>query len=223
MTFYRENWKNLTGSNIPVGKPIVVSRFNGTMVKGKFGGMVSMSTVAGMVSHAKYVDGAPGEKWADGPIPEKLTKKALAERSPSPAEKAPHPIVEAPAEGPSQADTPSNETSSKAAGVEIVKETKSDGSDSLRALTGPPSSLPKTNTNAHLSRAEAIRNADEQALTAGFNVGDYKNRRVTYDASQALWTVSYEQPTTGSGAEAARHFAITVDDKNGQASLTRGN
>ena len=221
LSFFQENWaKYTTGSNIPHGKPVLVRKLTGTMVKGKFTGMVSLSMPAGAYSHVKYADGSPSGKWLDGPAPEVKSKKALAEKSASPIEKAER---ESPAEGPSPAEAIATSKSAGDTPVEIVRGSASPGSESLRSLTAPPSSLPKN--DAKLSRAEAIRNADEQAITAGFNVGEYQSRKVSYDAGQARWTVSYEQAGGSDSSDPARpkHFTINVDDKTGQASLAPAN
>ncbi len=192
------------------------------MVKGKFDGMVSLSTPEGKYSHVKYVDGSPGGKWVEGPAPEGKSKKAVAEKSATPADPVAEASPEAPAEGPSPNPTQkagAPETNS----VEIVPEKTTSGSDSLRSLIAPPSSLPKTNSK--LSRAEAIRSADEQAIAAGYSVGDYRDRKVSYDPQNTRWTITYAQAGTSGSASLNRpkQFTVTVDDGTGQASVAPAN
>ena len=222
LTFYRENWKLTTGSSIPHGKPILVNTFTGTMVKGKFDGMVSLATPDGYYSHVKYADGAPTGKWTAGPAFEGKSKKALADKAAA-SENEDKPRPESPAEGLSSVASSQSAKPAEDNGVEIVRAKNDTSSESLRSLTGPPSSLPKTDTK--LSRAEAIRNADEQAIAAGLRVGDYRDRKVSYDASLARWSVSYEQAGTNDTNDSnhPKHFTVTVEDQTGQATLVRGN
>lgn len=220
LTFYRVNWKRVTGSNIPTGKPVMVRRLTGEMAKGKFQGIVEMTTAEGATTHAKFAGGVPAGKWLDGAAPEATKTKAIAQESVPKEEGNSVAPIAAPAEGPAAS-----------AAVEINRPDASSGplespsapqhpteSDSLRSLTAPPSSLPKT--DSRLSRAEVIRAADEEAIGRGLNVGDYQSRKVKYDSASATWTVSYDQAAGTTGSSGRKHFVVKVEDKTSKASVT---
>jgi hypothetical protein len=220
LTFYRVNWKRVTGSNIPTGKPVMVRRLTGNMARGKFQGIVEMTTAEGATTHAKFAGGVPAGKWLDGAAPEATKTKAIAQESvPKDQENLVAPIA-APAEGPAASAT---EEINRPEAASDARETTSAPqpsaeSDSLRSLTAPPSSLPKT--GSRLSRAEVIRAADEEAIGRGLNVGDYQSRKVKYDSASATWTVSYDQAAGATESSGRKHFVVKVEDKTSKASLT---
>lgn len=220
LTFYQVNWKRITGSNIPTGKPIMARRLTGKMFHGKFQGIVEMTTTDGTTTHAKFAQGVPAGKWLDGAAPEATKTKALAQESAPKKEEASATPVPAPAEGPgSEATIEINR--SEAVSSTSEKTTARQGSaesDSLRSLTAPPSSLPKT--DSRLSRAEVIRAADEEAIKRGRNVGEYQSRKVSYNSGAATWTVSYDRSSGANGSDGNKHFAVTVEDKTSKASIT---
>lgn len=221
LTYYRVNWKRVTGSNIPTGKPIMARQFSGKMVRGKFQGVIEMTTADGTTTHAKFADGVPAGKWLNGGAPEATGTKAIAQEPPAPKEeKNSATPIPAPAEGPS-ATIEINRTEAASSGVEeTTAQHPAAGSDQLRSLIAPPSSLPKT--DSRLSRAEVIRAADEEAIRRGLNVGDYQNRKVNYNSSAATWTVSYDQSAGTGESNGRKHFAVTVEDKTSKASVTPG-
>jgi hypothetical protein len=220
LTFYRVNWKRVTGSNIPTGKPIVVRRLTGKMAKGKFQGIVEMATAEGATTHAKFAGGVPAGKWLDGAAPEATKTKAIAQQSPSKEEENSVAPIAAPAEGPAASATIEINRSEAApdAHESTTGPRPSAESDSLRSLTAPPSSLPKS--DSRLSRAEVIRAADEEAIGRGLNVGDYRSRKVNYDSASATWTVSYDQAAGTTGSSGRKHFVVKVEDKTSKASVT---
>ena len=220
LTFYRVNWKRVTGSNIPIGKPVMVRRLTGKMAKGKFQGIVEMTTAEGATTHAKFAGGVPAGKWLDGAAPEATKTKAIAQQSAPKEEENSAAQVAAPAEGPAASATIEINRSEAASDAhESTSSPQSPAeSNSLRSLTAPPSSLPKT--DARLSRAEVIRAADEEAIGRGLNVGDYQSRKVKYDSASATWTVSYDQAAGAPASSARKHFVVKVEDKTSKASVT---
>ena len=81
LTYYRVNWKRVTGSNIPTGKPIMARQFSGKMVRGKFQGVIEMTTADGTTTHAKFADGVPAGKWLNGGAPEATGKRKQLHKS----------------------------------------------------------------------------------------------------------------------------------------------
>jgi hypothetical protein len=214
LTFYRADFsRRVTGSSIPTGRPVMVRKLTGTMTKGKFEGVVVMNSAAGAITHVKFAHGVASGEWREGDAPEPKAKAVVQRSTPTqenPSE--PEELKAAPAEGPPSAT------------IEISDEKKdtqtagqSRGSESLRSLTAPPSSLPQT--DARLSRAEVIRAADEQAILQGLNVGDYQRRKANYDSSAGHWTVSYEETADHNASHARKHFTVIVDDKTSKASV----
>jgi hypothetical protein len=219
LTFYRVNWKRVTGSSIPTGKPIVARQFTGRMARGKFLGVVQMTTAEGTTAHAKFANGVPAGKWLNGDAPETTKNEAIAQQQSAPKEeKSSATPIPAPAEGPS-ATIEINQPEAASSTVEATTaQHATAGSDQLRSLAAPPSSLPKTDSRR--SRAEVIRAADEEAIKRGLNVGDYQSRRVNYNSSAATWTVSYDQSSSTSGSDGHKHFAVRVEDKTSKAAVT---
>lgn len=221
LTFYRVNWKRVTGSNIPAGKPIMARRLTGKMARGKFQGLVESDTPEGITTHAKFADGVPSGKWRDGAAPEPAKTKTIAQQQTTTKEEASSTSsIPAPAEGPSATiEVNRSETSVTTEEPRTPPQPRAE-SDLLRSLTAPPSSLPKT--DARLSRAEVIRAADEEAIRRGRNVGDYHNRKVNYDAGSATWTISYDQSASASDSGGPKHFVVSVEDKTSRASIRAG-
>jgi hypothetical protein len=219
LTFFRVNWKRVTGSNIPTGKPVMARRLSGKMAKGKFQGVVEMTTAGGTTTHAKFAGGVPAGKWLDGAVPETTKTKAIAQQSAPKEQQESATPIPAPAEGPAAATVEINRSEAVSSPAETtMAQPRSAESDSLRSLTAPPSSLPKT--DSRLSRAEVIRSADEEAIKRGLNVGDYQSRKVNYNSGSATWTVSYDQSSGASGSNGRKHFVVTVEDKTSKASIT---
>jgi len=217
LTFYRVNWKRVTGSNIPAGKPVMARRLTGKMLRGKFQGVVELDTAEGTTTHAKFADGVPAGKWLDGAAPEPTKTKAIAQQSPPKEEESSASPVPAPGEGPSATvEIARSETDSATVEPPTTAQPHTE-SDLLHSLTAPPSSLPKT--DSRLSRAEVIRTADEEAIRRGRNVGDYQSRKVNYDAGSATWTISYDQAAGAGDSNGRKHFVVTVEDKTSKASV----
>lgn len=197
----------------------MAQRLTGKMARGKFRGIVEMTTADGITTHAKFVDGTQAGKWLDGAAPEATKPKAIAQQpAPTNEESSTAPIA-APAEGPAPSaavEIDRAEPASSAAESTTTRQGSTE-SDSLRSLTAPPASLPKT--DFLLSRAEVIRAADEEAVRRGLNVGEYQSRKVNYNSALGTWTVSYEQSGTTGGSNERKHFAVIVEDKTTKASV----
>ena len=178
-----------------------------------------MTTAEGITTHAKFVDGTQAGKWLDGVASEPTKSKAIAQQPAPTKEGSSAAPIAAPAEGPAPSAAVEINRAEPAASVaeSTTARQGSTESDSLRSLTAPPSSLPKT--ESRLSRAEVIRAADEEAIRRGLNVGDYQSRKVKYDSAVATWTVSYAQSGSAGGSSERKHFAVTVEDKTTKASV----
>jgi hypothetical protein len=167
-----------------------------------------------------------------------------------------------PAEGPTsvaaeKAQTPtpkSQEPSQVSAGASLREELSTTASearttpqpsdspvdDSIRTLTGPPSSLrtkpepettpaqetsvPTTAASTSLSAepklnaVQAMDIADIEARTRGYDLGEYQLPKAEYDAATDMWSVSY---ITRDGAKKAKRLRVTVQDKSGQADVKK--
>ena len=118
------------------------------------------------------------------------------------------------------------------------KETPVD--DSLRTLTGPPSSLrssppPKTNpptqismpsttavspspppTGAKLTAVQAMDIADIEARTKGHDLGEYQLPKAEYNAANGTWLVAY---AARDADKDAKKLTVTIQDKTGKAEV----
>src|SRR5439155_25484613 len=123
-----------------------------------------------------------------------------------------------------------------------VEKTQTPVDDSLRTLTGPPSSLrssppPKTNpptqismpsttagspspppTGAKLTAVQAIDIADIEARTKGHDLGEYQWTKAEYNPANGTWLVAY----VARGADKdAKKLTVTIRDKNGKAEVDK--
>ena len=118
------------------------------------------------------------------------------------------------------------------------KETPVD--DSLRTLTGPPSSLrssapPKTNpptqistpsttavspspppTGAKLTAVQAMDIADIEARTKGHDLGEYQLPKAEYNAANGTWLVAY---VARDADKDPKKLTVTIQDKTGKAEV----
>ena len=234
LTWYKVDRKILTGSNVPVSKQKLLSRYSGNMVQGKFEGPVVGIDEKGRTFHAKFADGSRTGEWAAGPAPssgkrgkEPVQRDAGLEQ----AANTEHSTVRPPAEGPSstQSSIPRQRSS------DDVSEQAETGqsNDALRSLTGPPSALrtdpavettlqhstASASTRPRLSKADVIRLADAEAGTQGYNVADYPRRQVAYTTANDTWSVSYNQKPVDGAAGIGKHFSVTVEDKTDKVSI----
>jgi hypothetical protein len=183
---------------------------------------------------------------------ESSVKKAtkVAEQKPQPADRQ----IESPAEGPASADAEKTQNpSSKPTNAEkaevsqppisesqpLVKESPAD--DSIRTLTGPPSSLrtkpPSTTTAAppapapattsasspptagpKLNAVQAMDIADIEARTKGYDLGEFQLPKAEYNASEDTWSVSYVPRDKD---KSGKRLNVTVQDKTGKAEVNK--
>jgi hypothetical protein len=150
--------------------------------------------------------------------------------------------IESPAEGPRSAGAEESQTPNPKSTTEEglrssppppISETPAD--DSIRTLTGPPSSLrtkpapapasaisiaptapppagPKLNT------VQAMDIADIEARTKGYDLGEYQLPRAEYNAADDTWSVSY---IGREGDKNVKHLHVTIQDKTGKAEVKK--
>jgi hypothetical protein len=118
------------------------------------------------------------------------------------------------------------------------KETPVD--NSLRTLTGPPSSLhvktpPETNPPAQISTppiatassptagpkltaVQAMDIADIEARTKGYDLGEYQLPKAEYNAASDTWSVAY---VARDADKAAKKLSVTIQDKTGKVEVKK--
>ena len=179
---------------------------------------------------------------------EKVAKATKVEtQKPAPSQEQ----IESPAEGPRAAagekaqipnpepEKPEVSEPSTFNAQPSAKETPAD--DSIRTLTGPPSSLrmktppasatevaPEISTPAiapttasantpKLNAVQAMDIADIEARTKGYDLGEYQLPKAEYNAADDTWSVSY----IGKGDKTAKRLGVTIHDKSGKAEVTK--
>jgi len=112
--------------------------------------------------------------------------------------------------------------------------------NSLRTLTGPPSSLhvrtpPETNppaqistppiaavssstAGAKLTAVQAMDIADIEARTKGYDLGEYQLPKAEYNAASDTWSVAY---VARDADKAAKKLSVTIQDKTGKAEVKK--
>jgi len=112
--------------------------------------------------------------------------------------------------------------------------------NSLRTLTGPPSSLhlrtpPETNppaqistppiaavssptAGAKLTAVQAMDIADIEARTKGYDLGEYQLPKAEYNAASDTWSVTY---VARDADKAAKKLSVTIQDKTGKAEVKK--
>ena len=112
--------------------------------------------------------------------------------------------------------------------------------NSLRTLTGPPSSLhlrtpPETNppaqistppiaavssptAGAKLTAVQAMDIADIEARTKGYDLGEYQLPKAEYNPASDTWSVTYVARDAG---KAAKKLSVTIQDKTGKAEVKK--
>ena len=112
--------------------------------------------------------------------------------------------------------------------------------NSLRTLTGPPSSLhlrtpPETNppaqistppiaavssptAGAKLTAVQAMDIADIEARTKGCDLGEYQLPKAEYNAASDTWSVAY---VARDADKAAKKLSVTIHDKTGKAEMKK--
>src|SRR5438874_6923912 len=148
---------------------------------------------------------------------------------------------EIPAEGPLSAEAEKAQSpSSKSAIAESSQPSTTPVDNSLRTLTGPPSSLhvrtpPETNPPAQISTppiaavssptagakltgVQAMDIADIEARTKGYDLGEYQLPKAEYNAAGDTWSVTY---VARDGGKAAKKLSVTIQDKTGKAEVKK--
>jgi hypothetical protein len=187
---------------------------------------------------------APGAVRAidqPGRTAERKTEKAketTRKQRPAPKPEEPkaepaEPESEAPAEGPT--DTAPSQPSSP-----NLPASEKPVDDSIRTLTGPPSSLhtkapPAPSAAPEISRpsapaaspppaapklnaVQAMDIADIEARTRGYDLGEYQLPKAEYNSANDTWSVSY---TGRDGEKSGKRLSVIVQDKSGKAEVKK--
>ena len=146
-----------------------------------------------------------------------------------------------PAERPLSAEAEKAQSpSSKSAIAESSQPSTTPVDNSLRTLTGPPSSLhvrtpPETNPPAQISTppiaavwsptagpkltgVQAMDIADIEARTKGYDLGEYQLPKAEYNAASDTWSVAY---VARDADKAAKKLSVTIQDKTGKAEVKK--
>jgi hypothetical protein len=148
-----------------------------------------------------------------------------------------------PAEGPppvpaEKIQTPKTKSATAESAQPSSKETPVD--ESIRTLTGPPSSLhvsapPETNppaqittpstaavspppTGPKLTAVQAMDIADIEARTKGYDLGEYQLPKAEYNAATDTWSVGY---AAHDSEKEAKKLSVTIQDKTGKAEVKK--
>src|SRR5438477_1627144 len=169
--------------------------------------------------------------------PSKIAKAASSQPSKAETQLS----EEIPAEGPLSAEAEKTQsTSSRSAIAESSQPSTTPVDNSLRTLTGPPSSLhvrtpPETNPPAQISTppiaavspptagpkltaVQAMDIADIQARTKGYDLGEYQLPKAEYNAASDIWSVAY---VARDADKAGKKLSVTIEDKTGKAEVKK--
>ena len=200
---------------------------------------------------AKKSEAEPARR-SDRAKPEQTEKPSkIAKAASSQPSKAETQLSEdIPAEGPLSAEAEKTKSPSSTSAIAessqpstlnaqpASKETPVD--NSLRTLTGPPSSLhvktpPETNppaqistppiaaassptAGAKLTAVQAMDIADIEVRTKGYDLGEYQLPKAEYNAASDTWSVAYVARDAG---KAAKKLSVTIQDKTGKAEVRK--
>ena len=177
--------------------------------------------------------------------PSKIAKAASSQPSKAETQLS----EEIPAEGPLSAEaektqSPSSRSaiaeSSQPPSLNAQRASKETVDNSLRTLTGPPSSLhvktpPETNppaqistppiaaaspptTGSKLTAVQAMDIADIEARTKGYDLGEYQLPKAEYNAASDTWSVGY---VARDADKAGKKLSVTIQDKTGKADVKK--
>ena len=191
---------------------------------------------------AKKSEAEPARR-SDRAKPEQTEKSSkIAKAASSQPSKAETQLSEdIPAEGPLSAGAEKAQSpSSKSAIAESSQPSTTPVDNSLRTLTGPPSSLhvrtpPETNppaqistppiaavssptAGAKLTAVQAMDIADIEARTKGYDLGEYQLPKAEYNAASDTWSVAY---VARDADKAAKKLSVTIQDKTGKAEVKK--
>jgi hypothetical protein len=158
------------------------------------------------------------------------------EQAAEPPAEGPTKSVQVPTPAPSQPRTLNVEPS-----VPSANETPVD--DSIRTLTGPPSSLrtkqpappastpappvsaptiesasPPPSAGPKLNAVQAMDIADIEAREKGYDLGEYQLPKAEYNATDDTWSVSYIARDRDKGG---KHLSVIIQDKTGKAEVKK--
>jgi hypothetical protein len=146
-----------------------------------------------------------------------------------------------PAEGPVAAGAEKIQSPrSKPAKAELPATNETPVDNSIRTLTGPPSSLhvnapPETNPPTQISTpptaavslpaagpkltpVQAMDIADIEARTKGYDLGEYQLPKAEYNAASDTWSVGY---VARDGDKTDKKLSVTIQDKTGKAEVKK--
>jgi hypothetical protein len=160
LTWLKTERKFNTGSNIAGDKKVPVSRFTGTMTRGKFEGAV-ITVDRGQTYYAKYVDGQRKGKWSTSPVVAKATNaepKAAREEPKKTSTPEPKIAVEKKVEAPtepkvSEQAEPEPPTEGPDEAKAEGKGLNAEGSGSAEGIASDHSTLNKSQSNAGAARS----------------------------------------------------------------------
>ena len=151
---------------------------------------------------------------------------AMPSERPRPSYEAVHeeaksaPTVDVPGEGPRPGEPRSNDGNAK---LEV--------DSSLRALTGPPPALNKSESGGsdpstsvsskqdHLSKTDVVNLSDSEARKRGYDLSRYDRPDPQFDPLDNTWSLSYASKTTGAGAPSPKRFTVAIDDKTKRTAI----
>ena len=103
---------------------------------------------------------------------------------------------------------------------------------SLRALTGPPPALGKSDSDApdqsvslpskqdHLSKIDVVNLSDSEARKRGYDLSRYNRPDPQFDPIDNTWSLSYAGKTAaGAAAPSPKHFTVAIDEKTRRTAI----
>jgi hypothetical protein len=195
-------------------------------------------------SEGETVRRAERAKAGSGDAPSKITKPASSQPPKGDIELNEN----IPAEGPAPTGAEKSEpdahlaSSSKSAKAAPPAKKETPADNSIRTLTGPPSSLhvnappPETNppmqistpptaavssppaTGPKLTAVQAMDIADIEARTKGYDLGEYQLPKAEYNAASDTWSVGY---VAREGDKTDKKLSVTIQDKSGKAEVKK--
>ena len=162
----------------------------------------------------------------------------VEEPKPEPANEKPS---EPPSEGPPQIPTPAPSQPTNDLNATRIKPSaqQTPADDSIRTLTGPPTSLRAKSTPAapptsapsiapaepppapstpKLNTVQAMDIADIEARTRGYDLGEYQLPKAEYNAADDTWSVSYAPRDAD---KSPKRLSVVVQDKTGKAEVKK--
>jgi hypothetical protein len=191
--------------------------------------------------------GRAAEKKAEKPKesqPKIKRATKVEEPKPEPANEKPS---EPPGEGPPQIPNPVPSQPTHDAGAARTKPSaqQTPADDSIRTLTGPPTSLRTKSTPSaessppappvsapslapaapaptastpKLNTVQAMDIADIEARTRGYDLGEYQLPKAEYNAADDTWSVSY---VPRDAEKSTKRLSVVVQDKSGKAEVKK--